>query len=351
MIILGIETSCDETAVGIVDDHHNILANVLYSQTKEHLPHGGVVPEIAARAHVHHLDHLIASALDQAKLEWSDIHGIAATCGPGLIGGVMVGMMTGKAIAAARHLPFIAVNHLEAHILTARLSHRVPFPYLTLLISGGHTQILLARGYGDYALLGESLDDAAGEAFDKSAKMMGLPYPGGPVVDRLARECADQVAATVRFPLPKPLVGRSGCDFSFAGLKTAMRQVIDALPAGPLDTPTLRDLCAALQTTIADILADRVNNAMMFAKDAQVKHFVLSGGVAANSQIRTRLTALATTHQMELVAPPIPLCTDNGVMIAWAGLEQLRERGPSALDTPARPRWPLMEQNQMKAAS
>lgn len=341
MIVLGLETSCDETAVGIVDSNHNILANVLYSQTKEHLPHGGVVPEIAARAHVQHLDTLIRTALDQSGLDWSDINGIAATCGPGLIGGVMVGMMTGKAIAAAKKIPFIGINHLEAHVLTARLTDQVPFPYLTLLISGGHTQLLLARGLNDYTVLGESLDDAAGEAFDKSAKLMGLPYPGGPHIDKLARRCHDPVAAQKRFPLPLPLLNRKGCDFSFSGLKTAMRDTVQALPPGPIESNTLYDLCAALQTTIANILADRLLHALPQARAVGAQHFVLAGGVAANTQIRTRLTDVAESGGLTLVAPPMNLCTDNGVMIAWAGLEHLQAGDTSPLNLPARPRWPL----------
>lgn len=347
MIVLGIETSCDETAVGIVDNHRNILAHVVYSQIKEHAVYGGVVPEIAARAHVAGLDHLIRAAMHQSGLEWSDIDGVAATCGPGLIGGVMVGMMTAKAIAAARKIPFLAVNHLEGHVLTVRLSDSVPFPYLTLLISGGHTQILLVRGLGDYELLGESLDDAAGEAFDKGAKMMGLPYPGGPVVDRLARACPDAHAAAARFPLPRPLLGRPGCDFSFAGLKTAMRMTVDGLPDGPIDTPTLQDLCAALQGAITDVLADRVAHALPIAAAVGASHFVLAGGVAANSQIRSRLSDLAAASNMTLVAPPLHLCTDNGVMIAWAGLEYLEVGRVSALNLAARPRWPLAKEQKV----
>jgi N6-L-threonylcarbamoyladenine synthase len=256
----------------------------------------------------------------------------------------MVGMMTAKAIAAATRKPFLSVNHLAAHVLTPRLTDDVPFPYLTLLVSGGHTQILLVRDVGNYTLLGQSIDDAAGEAFDKSAKMMGLPYPGGPMIEKLASACPDADAASVTYPLPRPLLGRDGCDFSFAGLKTAMRQTIDSLPAGPIDTPTLQQLCASLQTAIGDILCDRVKNALDAAYTANARHFVVAGGVAANLYLRTRLEKTVALHGMELVAPPVKLCTDNGVMIAWAGLEQLRRGDISALDTPARPRWPLGEQ-------
>lgn len=350
MIVLGIETSCDETAVGIVDDNRNILANVLYSQSKEHLKHGGVVPEIAARAHVQVLDPLIRAALEQADVDLRDIDGIAATCGPGLIGGVMVGMMTGKAMAAATQKPFLAINHLEAHVLTARLTNDVPFPYLTLLVSGGHSQLLIARGVNDYTLLGESIDDAVGEAFDKSAKLMGLPYPGGPIIEKLAADCVDIAAALKKYPLPRPLLGRAGCDFSFAGLKTAMRQTIDHLPAGPLETATMSDVCAALQWAIADILVDRVNNALQQAVEAGCKHFVLAGGVAANQFLRQQLVGAVALYGLELVAPPIKLCTDNGVMIAWAGLEHLRINDTSLLDVAARPRWPLMTLKEGSAA-
>ena len=343
MIVLGIETSCDETAVGIVDDQRNILANVLYSQLAEHQPYGGVVPEIAARAHVDTLDRLVRNAMDDAGLIWADVDGIAATCGPGLIGGVMVGMMTGKALAAATGKPFLAVNHLEAHILTPRLTNDVPFPYLVLLVSGGHTQLLLAEGIGRYRLLGESLDDAAGEAFDKSAKLMGLPYPGGPLIEQHAADCLNPSAALERFPLPRPLHGKPGCDFSFAGLKTAMRQTIDNLPPGPIDTPTLQDLCASLQTAIGDILCDRMGHALLDAHKAGCGHVVVAGGVAANKYLRARLADVVAAAGLSLVAPPIKLCTDNGVMIAWAGLEQLRQGVTSPLDTAARPRWPLNE--------
>ena len=343
MIVMGIETSCDETAIGIVNSDHQILANALYSQTKEHLATGGVVPEIAARAHVQTIQPMIHAALKQSGLTWSDIDGIAAVTGPGLIGGVMVGMMAGKAIAAALHKPFLAVNHLQGHVLTARLTDRVPFPYLTLLISGGHTQLLIAHGLNDYTLLGESIDDAAGEAFDKSAKMMGLTYPGGPLIEKYAGECADTAAACARFPLPRPLTGRPGSDFSFAGLKTAVRQTIDKLPGGPIDAVTRADICTSLQTAIGDVLCDRLKNAGAAARDAGCKHFVLAGGVAANLYLRTRLTETARAFGMTLVAPPVKLCTDNGVMIAWAGLEQLSAGQISDLNIPARPRWPLMD--------
>jgi N6-L-threonylcarbamoyladenine synthase len=370
MIVLGIETSCDETAVGIVDCGKNILSNQVYSQIKEHKPHGGVVPEIAARAHVQVLDGLVKAAVQEAGIKLTDIDGIAATCGPGLIGGVMVGMMTGKGLAASLNKPFLAVNHLEAHVLTPRLTDDVPFPYLTLLISGGHTQILLAHGLGHYELLGSSLDDACGEAFDKSAKLMGLEYPGGPMIEKLARECTNIDAACAAFPLPRPMLGRQGCDFSFSGLKTAMREMIyklepdchpgnaagvirdlhqaqelQKIPDKPfgLSGMTRADLCASLQTAIGDVLCDRIDHACDVAVAAGAKHFVIAGGVAANVYLRDRLTKTVAAHGLTLMAPPIKLCTDNGVMIAWAGIEMLQAGRVASLDVAARPRWPMIE--------
>jgi N6-L-threonylcarbamoyladenine synthase len=338
MIILGIETSCDETAAGIVTDDRRILANQVYSQTTEHAPHGGVVPEIAARAHVQTIDQMIRSALHQADITVHDLDGIAATCGPGLVGGVMVGMMAAKGLAAAIRQPFYAVNHLAAHVLTARLTDHVPFPYLTLLVSGGHTQLLIAHDIDRFQVLGESLDDACGEAFDKSAKLLGLGYPGGPAVEHHARACPDLTAARARSPFPCPLVGRPGCDFSFSGLKTAVRERITVSSA--IDLP---DFCASLQATLADILADRVEHAIQVAKEAGCRHIVVAGGVAANQTIRARLGGVAADKGMTLIAPPIKLCTDNGVMIAWAGVEMALRGHTAPLDTAARPRWPLNE--------
>ncbi len=341
MIILGIETSCDETAAAIVDGNGTILAHRVYSQMKEHTPHGGVVPEIAARAHADILPGLVQQTGADAHIHITDLDAVAATCGPGLIGGVMVGMMMGKGLAASLNKPFIAINHLEAHVLTPRLTHQIPFPYLCLLISGGHTQMVLVRDLGHYDILGESLDDAAGEAFDKSAKMMGLPYPGGPHVEKEASQCKDPETARHRFPLPRPLIGRKGCDFSFSGLKTAVRQtIIDQGPLSPLDRI---DLCFSLQETIGDILADRLSHALPYAVSVRAKHFVLAGGVAANTFLRTRLASVAAEGGMDLVAPPLSLCTDNGAMIAWAGAERFKKGFISNLNTAARPRWPLSE--------
>jgi N6-L-threonylcarbamoyladenine synthase len=337
MIVLGIETSCDETAVGIVESNadpaRRIRANCVAAQLDEHAPYGGVVPEIAARAHLDHLDDLIHRALKDADANLNNLSGIATTCGPGLIGGVMVGAMAGKAMAAVRGLPFIAVNHLEAHALTARLSHNVEFPYLLLLVSGGHTQLLLVRGVGDYRHLGGTIDDAVGECFDKGAKLLGLGYPGGPLLERAAATGNPKA-----FDLPRPLMRRTGCDFSFSGLKTAVRQLVTQS-----NGEAQSDIAASLQAAITDILADRVQNAIaMLREDNQpITALVVAGGVAANQTIRTRLTELATMHHLLFVAPPMELCTDNGVMVAWTGLERLRLGLTNSLDSAARPRWPL----------
>ena len=334
MIVLGLETSCDETAVGIVDAERRIRANIVASQIEEHRPYGGVVPEIAARAHLDRIDDLVRRALDEAQIGLCDVSGIAATCGPGLIGGVMVGAMTGKALAAVRELPFIAVNHLEAHALTARLTHNVVFPYLLLRVSGGHSQLLIVRGVGDFRRLGGTIDDAVGECFDKSAKLLGLGYPGGPLLERAAASGNPQA-----FDLPRPLMGRAGCDFSFSGLKTALRLLAEQGNAPQF----IADAAASLQAAIADILADRTRNAFELARgeETPVTALVVAGGVAANLAIRARLTTLAETFHVPFVAPPVALCTDNGAMVAWAGLERLRLGLTDPLDTAARPRWPL----------
>jgi N6-L-threonylcarbamoyladenine synthase len=337
MILLGIETSCDDTGIGIVTDDRRILANVVATQLEAHKPYGGVVPEIAARAHLDVIDDCITHALREAGLTFPDLSGIAATTGPGLIGGVMVGAMMGKAIAAVRKLPFIAVNHLEAHALMARLTDDVSFPYLLLLASGGHCQLLLVRGVGDYRILGRTIDDAVGECFDKCAKMLGLGYPGGVQIERVAKTGNPKA-----FPLPRPLVGRAGCDFSFSGLKTAVRVLLE----GKELTPALiADMAASLQHTIAESIADRAVHAfdLLAEEGLAVTAFVASGGVAANIALRSRLTALADENKAPFVAPPPNLCTDNGVMVAWAGAERLRLGLTDGLDTPARPRWSLEE--------
>ena len=338
MRVLGIETSCDETAVAIVEAAAagnqpvgRILSNVVYSQLIEHRRFGGVVPEIAARAHLERLDGLVADALAEAKLGIADLDGIAATGGPGLIGGVMVGVMTAKAMAFAHDKPFLAVNHLEGHALSVRLTEEVTFPYLLLLVSGGHCQLLTVRGPGDFARLGSTIDDAVGECFDKTAKLLNLGFPGGPAVEKAAHGGDPQ-----RFQLPRPMWRKPGCDFSFSGLKTAVRQTVEKLPAG--DAKAISDLCASFQRTVGDVLADRCANALALAPASTL---VVAGGVAANLYLRGRLETLAAQHGACLVAPPVKLCTDNGAMIAWAGLERLRLGRTDTLDFRPRPRWPL----------
>jgi N6-L-threonylcarbamoyladenine synthase len=343
MIVLGIETSCDETSAALVRDDRTILAHLVLSQIKEHAVFGGVVPEIAARAHLDHLDTLIRGVMQDAKIGFSDLDAVAATCGPGLIGGVMVGMMAGKAVAAAKNIPFIAVNHLEAHVLTPRLTGDIAFPYLVLLASGGHTQILIAEDVGVYRRIGTTIDDAVGECFDKSAKMMGLPHPGGPQVEKMARECTDPAAARARFPLPAPMKGRAGCDFSFSGLKTAVRDHVAALPPGDLRRADVADLCASLEHAIADVVADRCRQAIQIFRAAHPagRTLVVSGGVAANTSLREALKTLCSQRDMDFIAPPMALCSDNAAMIAWAGIERFRQGQQDNLNVPARPRWPL----------
>ena len=347
-LILGIETSCDETSASVVDENGNILSNLVLSQLEEHRAFGGVVPEIAARAHIDHLHTLISAALEDAKIRFEDISAVAATSGPGLIGGVMIGMIAGKAIAASQNVPFIGVNHLEGHALTPRLTDGIEFPYLLLLVSGGHTQLLIAKNIGEYELLGTTLDDAAGECFDKSAKLMGLPYPGGPEIQKIATECADPIKAAERFPLPTPMKGRKELDFSFSGLKTAIRQHVEKLPAAndqnDLNRADIASLACAFQNTVAEIIADRCIGAITHYKEQypNADHtLVVSGGVAANTVIRQRLEALCQTHDMRSYAPPVSLCGDNAAMIAWAGMERLQRGLTDPLDFKARPRWPL----------
>lgn len=322
----------------MVNDAGDIRANLVLSQLAEHRPYGGVVPEIAARSHLDHLDGLIVKALEEAGVGFDDLHGVAATLGPGLIGGVLVAATTGKAIAAARGLPFVAVNHLEGHALTARLTDRLAFPYLLLLVSGGHCQLLAVEGVGRYRRYGGTIDDAVGEAFDKTAKLLGLDYPGGPAVERAAR-----TGDASRFALPRPLKGRPGCDFSFSGLKTAVRQQVQQL--GALSSQDRADLAASFQAAVAEVLVDRTRNALVrFRADTgQPGPLVVAGGVAANGSLRQALTVLTEAEGTELVAPPAKLCTDNAAMIAWAGVERLRLGQRDSLDARARPRWPLEE--------
>lgn len=334
MLVLGLETSCDDTAVGIVDAERRIRANCVASQTSQHQPYGGVVPEIAARAHLDLIDDLVRRALATANLKLAAMSGIAATCGPGLIGGVMVGAMTGKALAAVTGLPFIGVNHLEAHALTPRLTSDLAFPYLLMLLSGGHSQILLVKGVGSYVRLGGTIDDAVGECFDKGAKLLGLGYPGGPLIERAAASGNPH-----SFDLPRPMLGREGCDFSFSGLKTALRQMVEAQAVK--DERFVANAAASLQAAITDILADRAAHACETAQKDRPTALVVAGGVAANQAIRARLQQTAAGYGLPFIAPPIILCTDNGAMVAWAGLERLRIGLTDGLDIAARPRWPL----------
>lgn len=340
MRVLGIETTCDETAAAVVELKASgggaILSNEIYSQTTEHAPFGGVVPELAARAHVEHLDGLIRRALAGAGLRVSDLNGVAAAAGPGLIGGVMIGLTSGKAIALAAGKPFVAVNHLEAHALTARLTDNVAFPYLLLLVSGGHTQLIAVKGVGDYVRLGTTIDDAVGEAFDKVGKLLGLPYPGGPQVERKALAGDPQ-----RFALPRPMLGRPNADFSLSGLKTAVR--LTAERAAPLTQTDVADICAGFQAAIVDVIVDRTRVALKAFRESAgaPQALVVAGGVAANDAIRRGLQRLAQSAGLKLVTPAPALCTDNGAMIAWTGVERLRLGLVDDLDFAPRPRWPL----------
>ncbi|MAF94399.1 MAG: tRNA (adenosine(37)-N6)-threonylcarbamoyltransferase complex transferase subunit TsaD [Rhodospirillaceae bacterium] len=342
MIVLGIETSCDETAAAVVDGDGRILADEVLSQIDDHRPFGGIVPEVAARAHLELIDGIVDRAMGRAGVEFSDLDAVAATGGPGLIGGLLIGVMTAKAIATVRSMAFIAVNHLEGHALTARLTDGLDFPYLLLLVSGGHCQLLAVEGVGDYRRLGTTLDDALGEAFDKTAKMLGLGFPGGPEVEKAARSGDGS-----RFPLPRPMKGREGADFSFSGLKTRVRQTIEGLAQGDLEDRDVADLCASFQAAVEDVLADRTANAILTFRGLHPETslsspvLVVAGGVAANEAIRKRLKVLAAEKGFQFVAPPPNLCTDNAAMIAWAGVERLKLGMTDDFDFKARPRWPL----------
>ena len=341
-LILGIETSCDETAAAVVarnaDGKGEILSNVVLSQLKDHAPYGGVVPEIAARAHVNHLDRLIAQAMSESGLDYSELDGVAATAGPGLLGGVIVGLTMAKAISLASGKPLIAVNHLEGHALTARLLQHVEFPYLLLLISGGHTQFQVVEGVGKYHRLGTTIDDALGEAFDKVAKLLGLGYPGGPQVEQLARRGNPQ-----RFDLPRPLKGRKDCNFSFSGLKTAAREVVNNL--GSLTDQDVADVCASFEAAVAETMADRLKMAVHLFRaahpDVENPALIVAGGVAANQKLKSVFERAAAVHGLQLIVPPAKLCTDNAAMIAWAGAERLALGLTDDLGAPARARWPL----------
>ena len=343
LTILGIETSCDETAAAVVmrdgEGRGEILGEVVLSQLEEHSAYGGVVPEIAARAHVEALDSLISEALLRAGRSLQDVDAIAATSGPGLIGGLIVGLMTGKAIARATGKPLYAVNHLEGHALTARLTDGLSFPYLMLLVSGGHTQLVLVRGVDDYERWGTTIDDALGEAFDKTAKLLGLPYPGGPAVERMAKRGDPE-----RFTFPRPLVGEARLDFSFSGLKTAVRQAAQSIE--PVTDEDIADICASFQRAVSRTLKDRIGRGLerfrTLYPDVQTPALVVAGGVAANAELRATLQALCDKNGFRFVAPPLALCTDNASMIAWAGLERMAAGlAPDDLSVAPRSRWPL----------
>jgi N6-L-threonylcarbamoyladenine synthase len=341
LTVLGLETSCDETAAAVVrrsaDGRVKVLSSVIASQIAEHAPYGGVVPEIAARAHVESIDAIAAQAMAEAGVAYADLTGVAATAGPGLVGGVMVGLSFGKAVALARGLPLIAVNHLEGHAVSAKLAADLPYPFLLLLVSGGHCQLLAVDGIGQARRLGSTIDDAAGEAFDKIAKTLGLPYPGGPALEKLA-----QGGDPERFPLPRALLGRKDCDFSFSGLKTAAARIAVTLTT----QAERRDLAASVQTAIARQLAERSDRAMVVYAQTHAGlglRFVVAGGVAANKAVRTRLEETAAARGFSFTAPPLAYCTDNAAMIALAGAERLALGQAHPLDAAARPRWPLDE--------
>ncbi len=332
--VLGLESSCDETAAAVLAPDGTILAEGVLSQEAEHAAFGGVVPEIAARAHLAALPGLVERVLARAGIGFGELGAVAATSGPGLIGGLIVGAGFGKGVAIARGLPFVAVNHLEAHALTARLPGLLPqgtpdFPYLLLLVSGGHCQCVAVEGLGRYRRLGTTLDDAVGEAFDKAAKLMGLPWPGGPHLERLAATGDARAVA-----LPRPLYGRPGCDFSFSGLKTAVAR---AVAQGARHA----DVAAAFQASVAAVVADRARNALAMMPGATA--VVVAGGVAANQAVRAALAGVAQGAGVPMLAPPLRLCTDNAVMVAWAGIERLRAGLTDGLDHAPRPRWPLQD--------
>ncbi|MES2665562.1 MAG: tRNA (adenosine(37)-N6)-threonylcarbamoyltransferase complex transferase subunit TsaD [Pseudomonadota bacterium] len=344
LTFLGIESSCDDTAAALVrhvpGSAAQILSSVVEGQTALHAAYGGVVPEIAARAHAERLDACVEQALTLAGVGLRDLDGIAVTAGPGLIGGVLSGVMLARGLAAATGLPLVGVNHLAGHALTPRLTDGLRFPYLMLLVSGGHCQFLIADGVDQFRRLGGTIDDAPGEAFDKTAKLLGLTQPGGPAVEAEAR-----LGDARRFKFPRPLLDRPGCDLSFSGLKTAVLRARDALiaPQGGLTVQDRRDLCAGFQAAVADVLAEKTARALAvyLASDPAVPAFAVAGGVAANQAIRARLETVCAAHGTRFLAPPLRLCTDNAAMIAWAGIERYQLGLTDSADLIARPRWPL----------
>ena len=350
LLCLGIESSCDETSAAIVDSNRNILSHIIYSQIPEHQKYGGVVPELAARAHILAIDEVIKQTLTNANKTIQDIDIIAATAGPGLIGGVLVGWMAATGIAQSTGKPLVAVNHLEGHALVPRLHAStasggdekvsVDFPYLLMLASGGHCQILLVRGVGKYEMIGQTLDDSAGEAFDKVAKMLGLGYPGGPIVDKRAK-----LGNSRAFDFPRPLCDKPGCDFSFSGIKTAARTFLDKTDESKRDDEFINDFCASFQASVVDCIINRLNHAFADERviNATPKTLVVAGGVAKNSAIRAAMEDLAHKHNVVFAAPPMNLCTDNGAMIAWAGIENYNIGNIVRKPVAPRPRWPLTE--------
>lgn len=335
MKILALETSCDETAAAIVTSNKEILANIISSQLAEHSPYGGVVPEIAARSHLNNIESIIKQTMETSGLSFNQLDAVAVTGGPGLIGGVIVGVMVAKAICSVIKKPLIAVNHLEGHALTACLTNEINFPFLVLLVSGGHTQILIVKNIGSYHLIGNSIDDALGESFDKVAKMLGLGYPGGVRVEHHA-----QYGDPFAYKFPRSMKGRIGCDFSFSGLKTAVKREIDKQE---ITLPIINDICASFQQTIWDILEDRLINSFTLARIRypSINKIVIGGGVAANKFLRKNLDNLAISQNMQLIAPPIELCTDNAAMIGWAGIERLKLGMIDDLSFEPRANWPL----------
>lgn len=344
LTFLGIESSCDDTAAAVVrhvpGQMPQILASVVEVQTALHADFGGVVPEIAARAHAERLDHCVEQALAEAGVALTDLSAIAVTAGPGLIGGVLSGVMLAKGLATGARLPLVGVNHLAGHGLTPRLTDQLPFPYLMLLVSGGHCQFLIVRGPEQFQRLGGTIDDAPGEAFDKTAKLLGLPQPGGPAVQAEAA-----LGNAKRFTFPRPLLDRPGCDMSFSGLKTALLRARDALIAekGGLTVQDRRDLCAGFQRAVAEVLAEKTRRALaVYLADAPAEPaLAVAGGVAANSLIRAMLETVSAQNGVRFVAPPLRLCTDNAAMIAWAGIERFRGGARDDMSLVARPRWPL----------
>lgn len=359
MKVLGIESSCDETAVAIVDENKQILSNIIVSQIDIHKEFGGVIPEIASRNHLDIIEKVILKALNDANIKFEELDAISATCGPGLMGGLIVGAITAQTIASVFKKPFIGVNHLEGHILTSRLTNNLEFPFLIFLISGGHSQILLAKGVGDYEKIGDTIDDSLGECFDKVGQMLGLEYPGGPKIEKLAREGDEN-----RFKFVKPLIdavgkGRSkenNLNFSFSGLKTAVRREIEKITNNDysyelshtkIDEQTIKDICASFQKTIVDILKDRFENTIKYLKEKNItlNKLIFAGGVSANQYIKNNMIDFCKKYGYEIITPPLKLCTDNGVMIAWAGLEKfMTGKYTKSERLEIKSRWELSEQ-------